>query len=158
MKRDLSLKSVVLFFLILVVLYLGSFYGWEHWQRRLGPWEVEFSGTNGHPVISINHPGLQIASVQLIFLEEQGAMTNSIQVVTFDQGHQQIPFGKVLYEDLRSMPGIVTFDFFGHEIELRPRLLVINRKELPWTSARTIALSPTNKVVEPLKSPNSSRD
>jgi hypothetical protein len=85
-------------------------------------------------------------------------MTNSIQVVTFDQGHQQIPFGKVLYEDLRSMPGIVTFDFFGHEIELRPRLLVINRKELPWTSARTIALSPTNKVVEPLKSPNSSRD
>ena len=39
----------------------------------------------------------------------------------------------------------VTFDFFGHEIELLPRTLYINRKAHPWISNEAITLSTADK-------------
>ena len=49
------------------------------------------------------------------------------------------------------LPGVITFDLFGHEIELMPRTLVINKKEVPWKSESVIELWPTNKLPQPLK-------
>jgi hypothetical protein len=60
-------------------------------------------------------------------------------------------FGRVLYEDLTILPGVVTFDLFGHEIELLPRTLIINKKEIPWKSESVLELWPTNKPVQPPK-------
>jgi len=145
-KSDLSAKSVILFFVAILALYLAAFYGWEHWQRRLGPWEVEFTtDTQGEPAVEINQSGLKISSLRLVFQGERVAATNLNQRVVFNRVERQGPFGKVIYEDLRSMPGVVTFDFFGHEIELVPRVLVVNRSEVPWKSPQVIELSPTNK-------------
>ena len=33
------------------------------------------------------------------------------------------------------LPGVVTMNILGHEIELMPRTLVIDKKEVPWDSA-----------------------
>jgi hypothetical protein len=38
------------------------------------------------------------------------------------------------------LPGTVTLELFGHEIELLPRVLIIDRKEHPWKSGTTISL------------------
>ena len=32
------------------------------------------------------------------------------------------------------LPGVVTMNLLGHEIELMPRTLVIDKKEIPWTA------------------------
>ena len=56
-----------------------------------------------------------------------------------------MPFGRVKFEDLTYLPGTVTFDFFGHEIELIPRTLYINRKPRPWQSNAIISLTPADK-------------
>jgi hypothetical protein len=40
---------------------------------------------------------------------------------------------------------------FGHEIELMPRVLVVNKTEIPWRSGATIDIWPTNKPAEPPK-------
>jgi hypothetical protein len=42
------------------------------------------------------------------------------------------------------LPGTVTLRLFGHEIELLPRVLIIDRKEHPWKAGDTIRLAPTS--------------
>ena len=32
------------------------------------------------------------------------------------------------------LPGVVTMNLLGHEIELMPRTLVIDKKEIPWST------------------------
>jgi hypothetical protein len=44
---------------------------------------------------------------------------------------------------------VVTFDLFGHEIELLPRALIVNKRSIPWQSGATIDLWPTNKPAVP---------
>jgi hypothetical protein len=65
--------------------------------------------------------------------------------VAFDIPEKPVPFGSVKFEDLTYLPGTVTLDLFGHEIELIPRTLFINREERPWQSNVVITLSPSDK-------------
>jgi len=65
--------------------------------------------------------------------------------VVFDFPEKPVPFGKVKFEDLTYLPGTVTFYFFGHDVELLPRALYINRKARPWQSNETITLTPADK-------------
>ena len=69
--------------------------------------------------------------------------------VAFEKVKTPVPFGKVIFEDLTFLPGVVTFDLFGHEIELLPRTLIVNKRGIPWQSGVTIDLWPTNKPAEP---------
>src|SRR6185436_10633530 len=71
--------------------------------------------------------------------------------VSFDRPRKPVPFGKVIYEDLTQLPGVVTFDLFGHEVELLPRALIVNKREIKWSSQATIGLWPTNKLPQPPK-------
>ena len=52
-----------------------------------------------------------------------------------------------------ALPGVITLDLFGHEIELLPRVLIVNKKEVPWQSGLSLVLSPTNKPAIPPKPP-----
>ena len=45
-----------------------------------------------------------------------------------------VPFGECIYQDLMFLPGIVTMNLLGHEIELMPRTLVVDKKEVPWST------------------------
>jgi hypothetical protein len=46
--------------------------------------------------------------------------------------------------DTTFLPGTLVFELFGHEIQLLPRVLTIDKKEQPWRSNETIALPNTH--------------
>ena len=152
MKIGITPKSMVIWFFVVVLLYLCVFYGMESWRHHKGPWEVSFmSDSQGNPSVVIYQPKLNISSVELLFPGEKVRGTNLSQRIAFDRPLQKMIFGRVLYEDLTVLPGVVTFDLFGHEIELMPRTLIIDKKEVPWKSERVVEMSATNKLPQPLK-------
>jgi len=141
MKRDNPAKHFIVAFLIAVAIYVIS-YGWiEHRRSRRGPWEVTFrEGSNGLPTILINQAKLGITNVQIIFPGETAGSTNPVLpgTLVFDRPKPvpfDVPFGKCIFMDLTFLPGTVTFsNVYGHEIELLPRVLIIDYKEKPWRS------------------------
>ena len=137
-------KPVLVGLLLAVAIYAGGFALDQHLRARRGPWEVAFTTEpSGAPAIIVKHPKLNIANLKIIFLGETA--TNVHGTVVFDFPQKPVPFGKVKFEDLTYLPGTVTFDFFGHEIELLPRTLYINRNAHPWTSNEAITLSAADK-------------
>ena len=101
---------------------------------------------NAPPFLRIEHPQLGVRSVRLVFLGEHVASSNELETVVFDTPSRPLPFGERLHEDLTFLPGVETLVCFGHEIEILPRVLTVNRKELPWQAEMTIELSPDQKV------------
>ena len=137
-------KPVLVGLLLAVAIYAGGFALDQHLRTRRGPWEVTFTTEpSGAPAILVNQPKLNIANLKIVFLGETA--TNVHGTVAFDFPQKPVPFGKVKFEDLTYLPGTVTFDFFGHEIELLPRTLYINRKAHPWSSNAGITLSSEDK-------------
>ena len=152
MKSGINAKSILLSFLAVLVLYVAAFSGIEYLRHRKGAWQVNFrADATGEPVIEIAQPHVQLSGVQIFFHGERAS--NAAGTVRFDRVLQPLPFGKVIYEDLTFLPGVVTFDLFGHEIELLPRVLIINKKNIPWQTGATLELWPTNKPLDPPKPP-----
>jgi hypothetical protein len=116
-------------------------------RHRKGPWEVAF-GTNGMglPAITVNQANVGVTNVQIVFGGE--SLSNAVGGgrVVFDKPQQAIPFGKTKFEDLTYLPGSVAFDFFGHEVELLPRTLYLNKKEYPWKPGAVYELTPGEKL------------
>lgn len=156
MNAGFSPKPLVALFFTVAVLYFGAFYGLEYARHRKGPWEVAFqTDAQGNPMLAITQPTLGLRDVKLVIHGEQG--TNAIVRVSFDRPLRPVPFGKVIYEDLTFLPGVVTFDLYGHEVELLPRVLIANKREMTWASGATLDLWPTNKPTEPPKPPRDRR-
>ena len=157
MKSGITLKSVLLWFIIVLGLYLGVFYGLEYWNQRNGPWEVLFTSDElGNPSVIVSEPRLRISNAKVAFSGER-VETNLSKKVLFSHPSVtlplKMPFGEVIYEDLRTLPGVVTFNFFGHEVELLPRVLIVNKREIPWKPDTVINLAGTNKLAHPPKPP-----
>src|ERR1051325_1119643 len=137
-------KAVLIGLLLAVGIYAGGFAFDQHLRIRRGPWEVTFTTEpSGAPAIFVNQPKLNIANLKIVFDGESA--TNAPATVLFDAPQKPVPFGKVKFEDLTYLPGTVTFDFFGHEIELLPRTLYLNRKAHSWISNEAITLSRADK-------------
>ena len=152
MKSGFSAKSIILLFLSVLVLYLLVYSGIEYSRHRKGAWEVNFlTDSQGNPSIVVYQPKLNLSSVEVVFLGEKVARTNVSERVLFDRPKKPVPFGKVIYEDLTFLPGVVTFDFFGHELELLPRVMIANKREVPWKSEMVVELAATNKLPVPPK-------
>ncbi len=154
MKSGIRPRTIIGFFILVAILYLGIFYGIEYWRQWKGPWEVHFqSDAEGNPSLVIYQPKLHISSVEIVFPGEKVPQTNLAAVVRFDRPLKPIPFGRILYEDLTTLPGVVTLDLFGHEVEFLPRVLIVNKQEIPWQSEAVLELSPTNKPARPPQPP-----
>lgn len=148
MSSSLSIKTVVLLFVAVLAAYCAVFLGIERTRTHKGPWEAEFQhDPQGLPTLSISQTNLGLSGVRIVFHGE--SVTNEGGRVLFDRVKQPAPFGQVIYEDLTFLPGVVTFDLFGHEIEVLPRVLIVNKRQVPWQSGLTIDLWPTNKPAEP---------
>jgi len=144
MQASGLVKPALCGLLLALLIYAGGFAFDQHLRTRRGPWEVSFTTVpSGAPTILVNEPKLHIANLRIVFDGE--TTTNSPCTVVFDFPEKPAPFGKVKFEDLTYLPGTVTFDFFGHEIELLPRTLYINRRPHPWNSNQTITLSTADK-------------
>jgi len=148
-------KPVLVGLLLALAIYVGGFSFDQYLRNRRGPWEVSFAaGPSGAPALIVNQPNLNITSLKIVF--EGESVTNAPGAVAFDVPGKPVPFGRVKFEDLTYLPGTVTLDVFGHEIELLPRTLYINRKSHPWTSNETIPLTAADKPLE-LPEPNAKR-
>ena len=148
-KKDNPAKHFIAAFLIAVVIYAVA-YGWiEHRRNRKGPWEVTFStGFHNAPILGISQPALGITNFQIMFSDEKVATNQAAgEKMVFNQPRLvpfEVPFGKCIFMDLTFLPGTVTFsNVFGHQIELLPRVLIIDYKEYSWTEKRlTVSRSP----------------
>src|SRR3954452_1301177 len=150
MKSAVTPKTILTWFFVVLGLYLLVFYVFEYWRHRRGAWEVDFvSDSGGRPSIVIYQARLNISSVEVLFPDQKTEATNVSKRITFDRPLRKVLFGRVLYEDLTVLPGVVTLDLFGHEIELLPRALIVNKKEVPWKSESVIELWSSNKLAQP---------
>lgn len=145
MRTDHLYRHLLIAFALALVAYIGIFSCDQRVRHRKGPWRVEFlTSSNGHPAIRIDQPFLGITNVRVIFVGEQA--TNGTGQVTFRKPKQPLPFGKTKFEDLTYLPGSVAFDFFGHEVELLPRTLYLNKAEKDWESGARYELAPSDKL------------
>jgi hypothetical protein len=146
-KTTFPWKGALVLFAAVLLAYLAVFNGIEYARLRKGPWKVDFTtDSNGKPSLNIYQDYLKV-STRLEFPDEKE--TNMAERVVFDRPKKPVPFGKVIYEDLTFLPGVVTFDLFGHEVELLPRVLIINKKETAWNTV--VTLLATNKPAVPPK-------
>lgn len=145
MRKDRLHRHLFITFALALVAYVGVFSCDQRVRHRKGPWQVRFlETTNGEPAIRITQPFLGITNVLVVFAGEQ--MTNGTGEVVFNKPQKPLPFGQVKFEDLTYLPGSVTMDFFGHEVELLPRTLYLNRQEKPWMPGTTFRLEPGDKL------------
>jgi hypothetical protein len=145
MKRDNPAKHFILAFLIALMVYI-FFYHWiEHRRTWKGPWQVAFTRSeSGDPAIVIQQPALAISNIQIRFTGEALPETNVPVSLTFSQPREVpygVPFGKCIFMDATFLPGTLTFQLFGHEIELLPRVMIIDHDEHAWKSGEVITLS-----------------
>ena len=167
MQPKCQAKHFVLAFLLALIGYAAFYQGIEHWRARKGPWRVTFTQSPARaPLITIDQPSLAITNVQILFTAESLPATNTPATLPADASHTnsptidhpaptatllfakpravpyEVPFGKCVFLDLSSLPGTVTFDLLGHEIQLLPRVLIIDRQEYAWRANAAITLHP----------------
>ncbi len=124
-------------FAVCALLYFGGFWALQHWRGRRGPWEVTFrTSPAGVPEIEIAAPGPGVGGVCVEFPGTNLARPVAGVTVRFDDPARRlaVPFGQVKFLDTTFLPGTVTFDLFGHEVELLPRTLILDKREHPWRS------------------------
>lgn len=150
MQSQGPVKHFVLAFMLALVGYAAFYQGIEHWRARQGPWRVTFTrNAAGAPVLLIDQPKLAITNVQVGFAGAPLPATNRPVTLVFDQPKPvpyAVPFGNCIFMDTTFLPGTLTFQLFGHEIELLPRVLVLDREEHPWQSGASITLSPPGEA------------
>lgn len=130
-------------FVVTAALYFAGFAVLEHLRKRRGPWEVTFaSGTNGMPRLTVRQPHLGIDSVVVTFpggVTLPGFRKRTVEF-SAPASKDLAPFGEVLFLDTTFLPGTVTLELFGHQVELLPRVLIVDHQERAWESGVEIAL------------------
>jgi hypothetical protein len=121
------------------MVYAAGFALDQYLRSRRGPWQVTFEpSAAGEPQLRIRQEHLGIADTCIVFAG--GQATNPPVTVRFDTPHLELPFGRVKYDDLTYLPGAVTLEAFGHEIELLPRTLYLDRQPVAWTNAARLVV------------------
>jgi hypothetical protein len=142
MKRSRFGLQLLGVFLVVLVGYAGLF-GWiEHRRAVKGPWVVTCTSAAGVPSLVINQAALGIRDVRIVFASAQSP-SNTTQRVEFSQARPwpfAVPFGRCIFMDSTFLPGTIVLEMFGHEIQLMPRVLTIDKAERPWRSGETIEL------------------
>ena len=156
MKPEGPAKHFILAFLLALAGYISFYQIIEHRRTRNGPWQVTFTtGAEGVPGIVVNQPKLGITNVQISFAGQNQPATNRPVTMLFRQPKPvpyEVPFGNCVFMDTTFLPGTVTFQLIGHEIEMLPRVLVIDRHEHSWRPDTAIAL-PRRQSIPPQAKP-----
>lgn len=143
MKRDGLLKPALVAFGIAAIVYFIAYTAIEHRRTRRGPWQVTFTLVNNHvPALVISQPSLALTNVEITF-PGQKASADPRTILSFRDPRPvpyAVPFGTCIFMDTTFLPGTVVFNLFGHEIQLLPRVLTIDKREQPWRSNETLAV------------------
>ena len=125
-----------------------------------GPWEVTFSrGNDGTPLLRIDQPALRISNVVVRFPGESVTDSNVVlpATVRFDAPERAVPFGTLAFHDLMYQPGTLVLHCFGHEVQMIPSKLYLNRQGHPWEPGQTFDLQPGMQVTNLVPAPESRR-
>lgn len=131
-----------------------------HWRVRKGPWEVTFErDPDGTPALQVEQPKLGITGVRVRFAGEQlGSNTPPLPaVVRFDTPQKPVPFGTAAFDDLMYLPGTLVLHCFGHEVQMLPRQLYLDRQPRGWTNGTIHQLEPGTKPSALQPPPRTSR-
>ena len=142
MQAPNPLKHFAFAFVIALIVYVIFYNAIEHRRTRNGPWEVTFTNQAGVPALIINEPQLHIANVTITFPGQAAPLTN--QTVRFDSPQPvpfALPFGQCIFIDTTFQPGTLVFAEFGHEIQLLPRMLTLDKQDYSWQSGAVITLT-----------------
>jgi hypothetical protein len=151
-----SVRGLFRIFVGTLVAYVTLYGACTAWKRRGGPWDLVYSVTNGVPQLRIEHnrrfPG---QAVTFAFPGETPARTDLPIAAAFSVPiTNAMPFGPVLFVDTTTLPGTVVVNCFGHVIEMLPRTLFVNLKDVGWHPGTNIVLLPAAKPPpEKLKGP-----
>jgi len=143
---SLPFKTFAIVGLVTLIVYITVFSLVESNRRKDGPWELTFTQVDNSPALHINHTKLNLTNITILFAAAI-APTNLPQTIRFQHGQiapLDLPFGKCIFLDTLYLPGTVTCEIFGHEIQLLPRTLTIDRVEHPWQAGEKILL--TNRI------------
>ena len=140
MKSELIWPNVIRAVVIAVVVYFAGFYFIEHRRTVKGPWEVTFGSDGQIPYLLINQKTLRIKDFKIRFPGGITANASNPIEVAFDTPGKTAPFGQIKFSDLTFLPGTITFQLFGHTIELVPRVLGVDGKEHPWDAGTPLDL------------------
>ncbi len=153
MDSDNPGKHFIAAFVLALVCYSALYYGIEYRRARKGPWDVAFGhNSKGEPILVINQPVLAISNVTLAFAGETALATNLDDKPFFGRPRPvpyAVPFGQCIFMDTTFLPGTLTFRLLGHEIELLPRVLMIDHDEYPWLSGTNIVLPRAQGPLQP---------
>ncbi len=121
---------------------MAVFYWVEHRRVAKGPWVVTFTTESDTPALVVNQHKLGIRDVRITFSGER-TTTNTATILEFSQVRPvpfAVPFGQCIFLDPLFLPGTVVLDVFGHEVQLMPRVLTIDKVERPWRTGEEIKL------------------
>lgn len=135
--------------LLALVGYLSLYWTDSFLRSRRGPWEVTF-GTNaaGTPTLTLSQPALHLAGVEIRFPgESAGATAEPLPAtIRFDHPKAAVPFGTTAFDDLMYLPGTVVLHCFGHEVQMLPGRLYLNRSAVPWENGSVHELRPEDRL------------
>jgi hypothetical protein len=142
MKSGGLAGQIVMVFALSLAAYCIAYTAIEHKRNRDGPWQVTFtSDAAGAPALRIDQAKLAITNVLIVFTN--APPTNSATMLAFAQPRPvpfNVPYGRCIFMDTTFLPGTIVFELFGHEVQLIPRVLTIDKTEWSWHSNETIFL------------------
>jgi hypothetical protein len=142
-------KIFITVFLVVLFFYVTVFTLIEHRRITNGPWAVTFT-TNA---LVINQPRLGLTNVQ-INLPAPVTATNLPTTLIFDENKPTpypVPGGQCVFLDLLYRPGTVVLEIAGHQIQLLPRTLTLDRRETAWQTGATLSLETNVDTNRPLR-------
>jgi len=135
-------KQILIVFLVTALGYAAVFNWIEQRRRKNGPWQVTFTQVAGDAAIVVNQPALHLTNITIVFTGAPPP-TPPPPTLIFEHGRPapfDLPFGRCVFVDAIFLPGTATCEIFGHEIQLMPRTLTIDRVEHPWRAGEKILL------------------
>jgi hypothetical protein len=144
LKTEHPIKHFAFAFVIAVVVYAVAYNFIEHRRTKNGPWIVKFTETaEKEPLVIINQRSLGMENVQLVFAGNK--FTNSESTILSFKNPKpvpySIPFGQCIFMDTTFLPGTLTMNLYGHEIELLPRVLKLDHEERAWRRNERVVFS-----------------
>jgi len=144
-------KRFVGLFFATLFLYITFYGACTAYRRKGGPWAVtQDKLPDGTPVLRIEHHRiLADGPVTLTFPGETAParFTNApYQRVFTLPNTNTFPYGPVEFLDTTFLPGSVALDVFGHLVELVPRTLYLDGRDVGWTPGTNLVVPKTSKV------------
>jgi hypothetical protein len=158
MKREGALRQFLIAFLIAAAGYAVFYTVIENRRTRKGPWLITFGQAAAVPAIIINQPSVGITNVTLVFEGQTAAGSPTPLPINFAEARMvpfEVPYGKVIFLDTTFLPGTVTMQLFGHEIELLPRVMILDHSEHLWRPDDVIRVPKAKSEPTSLTAPSS---